>query len=243
MLKHSPRWPKNVEISLKRGIFLGGLLFFLPILIVDLAIYFGVDPDVDSLGDGVSLVVLYCVILSIVLLMIQYVGGVKIHAMLFSRIPSLSDILMCCGIGFILSFFQFTASLRYGYRLEEPQFIWFMILGILLKSVLWPLVEEPIFRVVFFVTLYRWKNSRLIAYLGSTLFFLLFHFVSIIPLGMNQIGNFHIGFIVVFSLVAAYLYDKKGNILLCIFVHGMPNGADFFGAIVGYAIDSISNWG
>ena len=219
---------------------MAGLLFFLPTLISDFAYYLGVDNDVDSVRDGLWLVVLYSFILFVVLLIIKNIGGIKLHIMLFSRIPSLSDILICSSIGFLLGFFRFTASLRYGYRLEEPQFIEFLVLGIILKSVLWPLVEEPIFRVIFFVTLYRWKNSRLIAYGGSTIFFLLYHYVSIFPPEIIRLGYFHIGLIVTFSIIAAYLYHRKGNILLCMLVHGIPNGSDFFGAVAGYAFGITS---
>ena len=231
----TPQWPKSVEISLKRGFFLSALLFFLPTLIFDFGLFLGLDNDVDSVSDGVWLVVLYCFVLFVVLWVIRNIGGIKLKVLLFSRIPSFVDILIWSCVGLLLGFFQFTASLRYGYRLEEPRFIEFMIYGVILKSILWPLVEEPIYRVIFFVTLYKWKNSRIIAYCGSSLFFLLYHYVSIIPLELISLGYFHIFLIVTVGIITAYLYDRKGNILLCILVHGIPNGADFFGAVAGYA--------
>ena len=235
-MAHTPAWPKGVEIPLRRGLFLSGLLFVLPTFISDLAFFLGVDTQVDSLKEGIQIVILYCFILSVVLFIIKKFGLIELKLLLFSRIPTIFEVFICSCVGFLLGFFRLIASLRYGYRLEEPYFIEFMIYAIILKSILWPLVEEPIFRVIFFVTLYKWKNSRLIAYSGSSFFFLLFHYVSIIPLGLNSLGSFHICFILVAGIITAYLYDRRGNILLCVLVHGIPNGSDFFGAILGYLL-------
>ena len=235
-MANNPQWPIDVQFNLKRGIFLAALLFFLPTFISDLSFFLGLDNEVDSVNDGFWLVILYCFILFVVLGVIRGIGRVQLKSLFFSRFPSVYEIFVWSGVGLLLGFFQFTASLRYGFRFEEPQFVEFMILALVLKSILWPLVEEPIYRGIFLVTLYKWKQNRLIAYGGSSLIFLFYHYISIIPLELRTLQSFHNFLIIAVALITAYLYDRKGNIWLCILVHGIPNGSDFLGALLGYLL-------
>ena len=235
-MTNNPQWPIGVEINLKSGFFLAASLFVLPTLISDLSFFLGLDKDVDSVDDGLRLVILYCFILFVVLFVIGSLGRIELKTLFFSRFPSLSEIFVWGCVGLLLGFFKLTASLRLGYRFEEPRFVEFMILALILKSILWPLVEEPIYRGIFLVTLYKWKKNRLIAYGGSSLFFLFYHFISVIPPEFMTLQYFHIFFIVAVGLITAYLYDRKGNIWLCILVHGIPNGSDFLGALLGYLL-------
>ena len=235
-MTHNPQWPTGAEIKLSRGVFLAVALFFIPTIISDLAFFLGLDPEVDSVNDGLWLVILYSFISFVVLCVIRGIGKIELKTLFFSRIPSISEIMVWSGVGLLLGFFRFTGSLRLGHRFEEPQFVEFMILALILKSILWPLVEEPIYRGIFLVTLYKWKKNRLIAYGGSSLFFLFYHFISVIPLELMTLQYFHISFIIVVGLITAHLYDRKGSIWLCILVHGIPNGSDFLGALFGYLL-------
>ncbi len=229
-------WPEAVNISVKRGFILSGMLFVLPSMIIDVAIYLGLDPDVDSFEDGYNLIALYIFIAIFVLSLIKYFARIPIQKMFFCRIPSVWDIVIWSCVGLILGSVRILPSLREGYRFEEPLFFLFMFYALILKSILYPLVEEPIYRGIIFVALYNWKGNRFIAYVGSSFIFLFYHFVSFIPLGFNSLSYFHIVFILLFAFIAAYLYDRRGNILLCMLVHGIPNGSDFIGGLLGYLL-------
>ena len=226
-MTNTPQWPIGAVINPKSGVFLAASLFFLPTLISNLAFFLGLDNEVDSVNDGFRLVILYCFILFVVLYVIRVIGRIELKILFFSRFPSLSEVIVWSGVGLLLGFFKLTSSLRLGYRFEEPRFVEFMILALILKSILWPLVEEPI---------YNWKKNRWVAYGGSSLFFLFYHFISLIPLEFMKLQYFHIFFIIVVGFLTAYLYDRKGNIWLCILVHGIPNGSDFLGALLGYLL-------
>lgn len=234
--RNFPAWPEVVNISVKRGFILSGVLFLLPQMILDAAIYLGLDSDVDSFEDGYNLIALYIFIGIFVLSLIKCIGRIPIQKMFFGRIPSVWDIVIWSGAGLMLGSVRILASLREGYRFEEPLFFLVMFYAIILKSILFPLVEEPIYRGIIFVTLYNWKRNRYIAYVGSSFIFLFYHFVSFIPLGLNSLSYLHIALILSFSFIAAYLYDRKGNILLCMLVHGIPNGSDFLGGLLGYLL-------
>lgn len=232
-----PSWPDIVNIPVKKGLLLSIILFFVPELIVSSAIHLGLDNDVDSFEDGLNLIKLYVFVSIVVYSLIKWIGRISIRKMLFTRIPSVSEIVIWSGVGLMLGFVRILASLREGYRFEEPLFFLVMLCAIFFKSILFPLVEEPIYRGIILVTLYNWKRSRVIAYVGSTLIFFLYHAVDITQVSLRPLGNFHIGLIISFSLIAAYLYDRKGNILLCMLVHGIPNGSDFFGGLLGYLLE------
>ena len=231
-----PAWPDVVNINIKRGFILSLVLFLLPTMVLDVAIYFGLDSNVDSFEDGYYLIALYIFIAIFVLSLIRIFGGIPIQKMLFSRIPSVWQVFIWFGVGLLLGSVKFLPSLREGYRFEEPLFFLFAFYALILKSILIPLVEETIYRGIIFVTLYNWKGNRFIAYVGSSFIFLFYHFVSLIPFGLNSTSYFHIAFIFSFALIAAYMYDRTGNILLCILVHGIPNGSDFLGGLLGYLL-------
>ena len=232
-----PRWPEVVNIPIKKGLLLSIILFFAPKVIVSTAIHLGLDNDVDSFEDGINLIILYIFVSIFVFSLIRWIGRISIRKMLFSRIPTVLEIVIWSGVGLMLGSVRILASLREGYRFEEPLFFLFMLGAIIFKSILFPLVEEPIYRGIVLVTLYNWKRNRVIAYIGSAFIFWLYHALSFPDWGFQSLSYLHIVLIISFSFIAAYLYDRKGNILLCMLVHGIPNGSDFLGGLLGYLLD------
>ena len=77
-----------------------------------------------------------------------------------------SELLVCVSFAALFGFFQFYASVPYGRLLPDVDYILFFLAGLLVHSVLWPLIEEVIFRGIAFVALFNYSKSRLHGVLG-----------------------------------------------------------------------------
>jgi len=235
-----PRWLPDVDIDFRRSLPMIVVLFLLPNLFVEGMIIVGVDMRATSLRKGLIMIGGFLIQCLLVLATIKKMSDLSIKQLLCGKLPSLVEYAKWGVVGCMLGFIQFATHLRYGFRFEElgSTFVIFWIGGIVLRSVLWPLIEEPIYRGVCFVALYNCgKKNRLLAYLGSTFLFLVYHspsYTDFFLSGTLGLGNLHILLIVSFSLVSAYIYESTGKLLLCMWVHGIINAMEFIGALVGY---------
>jgi len=99
----------------------------------------------------------------------------------------------------------------------------FTLLSILRSAILMPCIEETLFRGICFASLLR--VGRIWAYSISTLLFLLSHvrLVTLIVRGSPDLTLSHTVIIIVFGLVASYIYEKTGKLTLCIIFHAAGN--------------------
>jgi membrane protease YdiL (CAAX protease family) len=233
-------WSKNVDASFIRGLVLLVVFFFVPHWIIHIVFSLGFPSDILTVKHGFQLVLIYVLELLLLAILLKVVGRISIVSFFRVRSPSYVEYLVCFSFGTLLGFLQFYSAVPYGQRLPDLEYVLFISGSLLLKSVLWPVIEEVIFRGIGFVTLFNYGRNRLTAYLGSTLLFLLFHAPSLQALFSEAalgLSNFHVVVIVSLSLFAAYVYEKTGKLLLCVFTHGVVNGMQFLGVIVGYMVD------
>jgi len=238
-----PRSLPDVDIRFRQGLPLIFVLFFLPNLFVEGMIISGIDMNATSIRKGQILIICFFVQCLLVLVAIKKLGGINIGKLLYGKLPSFVEYVKWGIVGCMLGFIQFASHLRYGFRFEELglTFVIFWIGGIILRSILWPLIEEPIYRGIIFVALYNCGDkNRLLAYIGSTFLFVVYHtpsYTNFFLHGILELGNLHLFLIISFSLISAYIYESTGKLLLCIWVHGIANAMEFIGALVGYLTD------
>ena len=229
-------WLPDLDIKFGRGLLVTLLLFFATHLFFEGALRLGVDPNAGSLQKTLILIGVLALEAALVLLVISRIGRIDIRRLFFGKLPSWRELL---GWGFVASaaaFFHFASHLKYGYRWEEMGYAFFAA-GIVLEALMFPLIEEPIYRGICFVALYNYnRRNAILAYLGSTLFFTMAHAASFSELILHAtlgLGGFHLFFIICFSLLSAYIYHSTGKLLLCIWVHGIINSIKYVGVLVG----------
>ncbi len=233
-------WPKDVEVSCIRGMALLVVLFFAPHLILDASFRMGFPNNVVTVKHSLEMALIYIAVLAAVAITLKLVGKISIVSFLQVKALLPSELLVCISFATLFGFFQFYASVPYGRLLPDVDYILFFLAGLLVHSVLWPVIEEVIFRGIAFVALFNYSRSRLMAYLGSTFLFTIFHTPSLPNLFLHAttgLSNAHLILIVSFSLFAAFIYERTGKLMLCVLAHGVVNGMEFLGVIVGYLVD------
>ena len=236
----SVSWPRDVDISFLRGMVLLVVLFLVPHLVLDASFRMGFPNNVATVKHSIEMVLIYTVVLAIVLVTLKLVGQISIVPFLQVKTLLPSELLVCVSFAALFGFFQFYASVPYGRLLPDVDYILFFLAGLLVHSVLWPLIEEVIFRGIAFVALFNYSKSRLTAYLGSTFLFTIFHTPSLPNLFLHAttgLSNAHLILIVSFSFFAAFIYERTGKLMLCVLAHGVVNGMEFLGVVVGYIVD------
>lgn len=231
------KWPQDADVRFERGVLLIVILFFFPHMLFEGALLLGVDPCISSVEKAVILIGVSIAEYALVLGIISRVGRVDVKQMLFGRLPSLRDYAVWGAVASVLGFLHFASHLKYGYRYEEISSGLFLG-GIAVQAVMFPLIEESVYRGVCFVALYNYGcRSRLLAYFGSTFLFTMAHAPSYWELlrhGVLGLDVTSITIISIYGLVAAYVYESTGKLLLCVWVHGIVNGMQYMGAMVGY---------
>ena len=215
------------------------VLFFVPHLVLAVAFRMGFPRNVVTVKHSIEMALIYTVVLAAVLVTLK-LGQISIAPYLQVKTLLPSELLVCVSFAAPFGFFQFYASVPYGRLLPDVDYILFFSAGLLVHSVLWPLIEEVIFRGIAFVALFNYSKSRLMAYLGSTFLFTIFHAPSLANLVLHAttgLSNAHLILIVSFSLFAAFIYERTGKLMLCVLAHGVVNGMEFLGVIVGYLVD------
>ena len=239
-MSYNPAWPQEVDVSFLRGTVLLTILFFLPHLALSWAFSLGFPSNIVTVKHGFLSVLIYSLVFVAAAATLKLIGQISVWSYFRVERPLPVEYLVCITVGTILGFIQFYAAVPYGRRLPDYEYVLFIFGGLLLKAVLWPLIEETIFRGIGFVALYNYSKSRPMAYLGSTLLFTLFHAPSLPDLLFKAtigVSNTHLILIVSFSLFSAFIYEKTGKLLLCVFAHGVVNGMEFLGVVVGYVVD------
>ena len=238
--RQPPQWSRRVETTPRRGAVAAAAVFFVPDLMSQgIMRGFDMSPAAGVFGDGLVLnaMTLATAIASLAAVRLAY--GVRLRDLVAGR-PGVGQWLKWCALCAALGSVEFLASLCHGHRLHEPGFLPFMMTAVFAESVLYPVIEEPIHRVVLLVPIATMTRSRALTYLVSIALFAVSHVPSYSALllhGTIGLGRLHIALIVSFGLLATHAYWTTGKLSLCMVMHGITNGMQYLGMVTGYLID------
>jgi membrane protease YdiL (CAAX protease family) len=217
------------------------LLFPLPRILADIATRIGVERVAYAEDADVYTLALIAIAVTIPAVVVSKFGRLGLRSLFLKKKPGFSECLIWSAIGLLLGTNQFVRNLSLGYKFDEPGFFLFTIGGVFLHCVIWPLYEEGLYRGVAFAALYNGGRDRALAYIGSTLLFTLSHSKSYYDLfryAATGLDNSYILALIIFSVVAAYIYESTGKLMLCVVCHAAANTMQFLGVIAGNLLGS-----
>ena len=232
-----PRWPKNADIRLGRGLTLTfGLLVLLRLWEICLAYVTGIGFSIHSVG---PMVIRVCIDLSklfLVYISVRIWCQITFRDLLFFHPPTWIQILKWGLIGILLNILDSLPEMRYASYFIYPTFAPFLTLRFISSVVIVPLIEEILFRGIFYVAIR--KLGREYAYIFSTLLFLIWHisFVSLFTQGTTGLTFLHVVSIVICGAVTAHIYESTGKLLLCVVFHSAGNAIVVGAPVIGYLL-------
>jgi membrane protease YdiL (CAAX protease family) len=227
------------RIGFARGILLSvGILVGMRVL-PQLAVSAGLPKNAITVEEAFAVFAFHLLIWSLVWLVIARSSRASFaNLFLLRSVPSSGQVRRWALVGLPFGVPAFLGWMDHSHRLHEPDFLIFLVPVVLTYVLMWPLIEEPVFRGLIFSVLIRW--NRFGAYIISTLVFTLHHtqsYPDLILHGTIGLTNLHIMFLLSFGLLSAYIYESTGKLSLCLICHGAANGFGFLGLPVGYLLD------
>ena len=183
----------------------------------------GVGLTITTVSELVTSNLLDLLLLSLLLVALHKMGPVDVARLLWSRCPYASEIILWGSLGIVLGIPGFILAVEVPTYFGHEGYLTFVLLEVVHSAILTPCIEETLFRGLCFGSLL--SLGRIRAYSLSTLLFLIWHvrLVTLIVRGSPDLDLPHAAIIVVFGLVAAYIYEKTNSLALCIIFHGAGN--------------------
>lgn len=202
--------------------------------IMFMALGIGLGYEISSLKSiTIKLICVDVPVLIFVWTLVNYRGSIRAIALLIGRYPSLKEFVKWACLGMILNVRTFITSAMHGTHYENPEYVAFILMSTFSSSLIYPVVEEVLFRGFCYSTLR--KYGKWFAFVISTLLFLLAHVpLKVAISGVFPLSMFQVAFFVAISAIATHIYESSGNLLLCITFHGAANFMDGAGQFVRY---------
>lgn len=238
--RRPPQWQAAARPSPRRGAIAAVILLFVPRLISEVLIGITGQGDASTFPEGLTLAGIAFVTAIGTLASLQMLSEVRLKCLFLSGWPTAWQWIKWAAVGALLGSVEFVASLCDGVRLGEPGFAAFLLTAVTSESLLYPIIEEPIYRGVALAALAGLTRSRALAYLGSIALFTLPHAPSHVELilhGTLGLGKFHLALIITSGLFTAHAYWTTGKLSLCMLIHGLTNGMQYLGILTGYLVD------
>jgi len=238
--RRPPQWPATAQPSPWCGAIAAVVLFFVPRLISEVLIAITGLTSVSTFPEGLTLTGIAFVTAIGTLSSVRTLSEIGLKCLFVSGWPTARQWIKWGAVGALLGSLEFAASLCDGVRLGEPGFAAFLLTAVTSESLLYPIIEEPIYRGVALAALAGLTRSRALAYLGSIALFTLSHAPSHADLvlhGTLGLGKLHLALIIAVGLFTAHAYWTTGKLSLCMLVHGLTNGMQYLGILTGYLID------
>ncbi|MBT3272244.1 MAG: CPBP family intramembrane metalloprotease [Deltaproteobacteria bacterium] len=226
----------NGEISFKKGlIFTIFFMSFSPIFEEGIAQLLGIGLVVkftDIHGTFVVIGTTLCE-LFIICILIEKWMKIDLYSLLLKEPPTQKEVIKWVKFGILYNLIFFVKFLHSNITWETPGVFNYFFFHIILGSLLAPLIEEIIFRG-FCYSAFR-KKGKLLAYVGSSLFFCLSHSKSYSDLFLH--GNIGIPpekivLSIISGLIIAYIYESTKKLTLCILYHAITNSMSTLGVMM-----------
>jgi len=239
--RKGPQWPETVQASAStRRLAAVVVLFFVPRSISEMLMSLvGAPRNVETFPQGLALTGLVVVTAAATLALLQLMSGVRVRDLLGGGRPSVGQILKWAGWGAFLGGHKFISNLSWGFRTEEPWYGALVFTAVVTECVLYPLIEEPIYRGVALPALARATGSRSLAYLGSAALYTISHAPSHTALVLHGTLGLPWGGVVMLmfiGLLTAHAYWTTGKLSLGMLMHGVFNGTTYLALATGYLI-------
>ena len=231
---HSSNWPTLLSVS-----FWPGVIFVFIVVATDrLWTYSRVflRPHItsDTVLDWIIEIGIVSLNTVIVCSAVQYITKVPIQKILGFKNPDFRDMLKWGYVVFAVSSYNLILEIPAGFGPQYESELWFLFIRLLRSVLLIPIYEEIVYRFLVYGAL-RTRFNKWVAMLVSSTIFVIVHQIIHKALGIPNL-TVVILFIMLFSfgLLAAYLYETRRTLLLCIVIHAVVNLTYWSAHLIGY---------
>lgn len=164
---------------------------------------------------------------------ISHWGPVRIWEIFSQNGPSFREFMKWAFIGMFINIPTFVNRFNHGFYFDSAGFLAFILIAALSYTLIYPFVEEVIFRGYCYSMLR--KRGKWRAFLISTTLFVLAHISMADALsGQVSLTSIRVAHIVIVSAIATHIYESTGKLLLCITFHCAANSMADAGQLARY---------